>query len=142
MNVLEGAIEDAQFRHAAGSIPLRSRNGPGAVKLGFRPEDAELVDPGAEGALAGEIYVVEPLGNEVLVAVKVADELLNVRMPAGFDRPVGDRCAVRPVPDRSHLFDVQTGESLARPPGSSGATVPGADPEAAASLGKEREQHG
>src|SRR5690349_2070168 len=58
MNVLAGEIADGGFRHAAGTLPLPGVQARGRVSLGFRPEHAEL---GAEG-LAGEIYVVEPLG--------------------------------------------------------------------------------
>jgi multiple sugar transport system ATP-binding protein len=114
MNVLDGVIEDREFRHEAGAIPVADANGRGPAKLGFRPEHAELVEGGTPNALRGEIYVVEPLGNEVLVSVKIDDELLTVRMAAGFDRAVGAGCAVRPLDNRIHLFDAQNGESLAR----------------------------
>ncbi len=112
MNVLEGEIADGQFRHAAGLVPLSGREPPGPAKLGFRPEHATLVETGAPGALKAEIYVVEPLGNETLVTVKVADSLVNLRASAGFERPIGETCAVRPEPEHLHLFDTDTGAAL------------------------------
>jgi multiple sugar transport system ATP-binding protein len=109
MNVLAGEIADGGFRHPAGTLPLPGVQARGPVKLGFRPEHAEL---GAEG-LAGEIYVVEPLGNETLVTVRIAEDLINVRAGADFARPVGERCAVRPAGRHVHLFHSETEEALA-----------------------------
>jgi len=51
----------------------------GAVEIGLRPEDLGIVEPGTPGALAGEVYVVEPMGNETLVDVRVRGERLAVR---------------------------------------------------------------
>jgi multiple sugar transport system ATP-binding protein len=112
MNVLEGEIADGRFRHPAGTVSLQSRTRPGPAKLGFRPEHAGLAEPGAPGTLAAEIYVVEPLGNETLVTLKVADALVNLRASAGFERPIGEACGVRPEPEHVHLFDTDTGAAL------------------------------
>ena len=60
-----------------------------AVKLGFRPEHALLVEPGTHGAFDGEIYVVEPLGNETIVAVDVGGTVVNVRATADFTAAIG-----------------------------------------------------
>jgi multiple sugar transport system ATP-binding protein len=84
----------------------------GPVTLGFRPEHVELAPPG-NGGFAGEVYVVEPLGNETLVAVRAGDALVNVRAGADFARPVGERCALRPAPQQVHVFDRESGEALA-----------------------------
>src|SRR5262249_1049924 len=116
MNILSGEIADGAFHHAAGSLPLPAVAHAGPVKLGFRPGQAAVVDgtPAggtcgggtsggvtAGGALPGEIYVVEPLGNETLVAVNLEGTLVNIRQPAEFSMPIGTRCAVRPT--ASHL---------------------------------------
>jgi multiple sugar transport system ATP-binding protein len=114
MNVLLGEVAGGAFRHPAGELWLGPDRHRGPVRLGFRPEHGELVDPSTPDSLAGEIYVVEPLGNETLVTVSVAGELLNVRAPATFAGAVGERRGVRPAADRMHLFDVDTGEALAR----------------------------
>lgn len=120
MNILSGEIADGAFHHAAGSLPLPAVAHAGPVKLGFRPEHAALVDGapgggasgGAGGALPGEIYVVEPLGNETLVTVNLEGALVNIRQPADFSMPIGTRCAVRPTTSHLHLFDDKTGEAL------------------------------
>jgi ABC-type sugar transport system ATPase subunit len=117
--VLDGAIEDGSFRHAAGEMPVAGTNHTGPVKLGFRPESAEMTAPGEAGSLAGEVYVVEPLGNETLVAVTVGDEQVNLRAPAGFNPPVGERCGVRPDAGRLHLFDPETEAAISTAAGAS-----------------------
>jgi multiple sugar transport system ATP-binding protein len=115
MNLLDGEVADGAFRHPAGALPLERPAVRGPVKLGLRPEHLELVDAGTAGALAGEVYVVEPLGNETLVTVRVGEELLNVRAPADFARPVGHRCGVRAgAGAQIHLFDTESEEALDR----------------------------
>ncbi|MFI5018040.1 MAG: ABC transporter ATP-binding protein [Dongiales bacterium] len=112
MNILSGEIGDGAFHHAAGSLPLPAVSHAGPVKLGFRPEHATLVEATASGALPGEIYVVEPLGNETLVTIKLGDALVNIRQPADFSMPIGSPCGVRPAGRHLHLFDDETGEAL------------------------------
>jgi multiple sugar transport system ATP-binding protein len=112
MNVFDGEVADGAFHHDVGAVPLPSGAARGPAKLGFRPEHASLVERGAPGGLPAEIYVVEPLGNETVVTLKVGGTLVNVRAPAGFERPIGEACAVRPEPGCLHLFDSQTGVAL------------------------------
>ena len=109
MNVLHGAVEGGAFRHPAGDVRLAGPAADGPAVLGFRPEHVTIVEPGADAAVAGEIYVVEPLGNETLVAVKVHDELINVRAPADFAPTAGARCGLLPAARHLHLFDPDSG---------------------------------
>jgi multiple sugar transport system ATP-binding protein len=128
MNIVDGEVADGSFTHASGTVSLADAPVRGPVKLGVRPEHLDFVDPGTADALAGEIYVVEPLGNETLVTVRVDGQLLNVRAPATFDRPVGEHCAVRPAVRHLHLFDTESGDTLATAGrgGASGAATPAA----------------
>ncbi|HYX87435.1 MAG TPA: ABC transporter ATP-binding protein [Gaiellales bacterium] len=112
MNVLEGDAGGGRFRHPAGDIDIGSARHQGPVKLGFRPEHARITAAGEPGALAGEVYVVEPLGNETLVAITVGEGLVNLRAPAGFDPAVGAPCGVRPDPAHVHLFDPTSDASI------------------------------
>jgi multiple sugar transport system ATP-binding protein len=112
MNVLAGDVSEGAFRHPKGVVPLAGGPPARPAMLGFRPEHVRLVEPGAAGSLDGEVYVVEPLGNETLVAVKVGDEILNVRVAAGYDAPIGRRCGVSPTPGHLHLFDPQSEASI------------------------------
>jgi multiple sugar transport system ATP-binding protein len=112
MNVLAGDVVDGRFCRPSGNLALPAAGHRGPAKLGFRPEHAELVEPSSSGSLAGEIYVVELLGNETLVTIKTGDALVNIRQPADFSIPIGAPCGVRPITRHLHLFDAETGEAL------------------------------
>jgi ABC-type sugar transport system ATPase subunit len=81
--------------------------GPGAIVVGFRPHDVELVAPGA-GDLDGTVDLVESLGRELLVQVAIEAGVVRVLAPA--EAPVRDRDVVglRLRRDRLHLFDAAT----------------------------------
>ena len=112
MNILSGEIAEGAFRRADGKVAMPAGAPSGPVKLGFRPEHADLVDPSTTGVLPGEVYVVEPLGNETLVTIDLGGALVNIRQPADFAMPIGSRCAVQPAARHLHLFDQETGEAL------------------------------
>jgi multiple sugar transport system ATP-binding protein len=112
MNVLAGEVADGVFSRAEARVPIPAASHRGQAKLGFRPEHAELAEQSSNGSLPGEIYVVEPLGNETLVTIDVGGALVNIRQPADFSLPVGARCGVRPVARHLHLFDAETGDAL------------------------------
>ena len=108
----------------AGAVTLGRPARPGATKLGFRPEHAALVEPGAADALDGELYVVEPLGNETLAAVSVGEDIVNVRLPADYAGRAGERVGVRPERIHLHLFDpTPATPSARRRPGPSSDTI-------------------
>jgi multiple sugar transport system ATP-binding protein len=116
MNVLEGEITDAAFIHAQGSVALRDAPVRGRSKLGFRPEHGQIVAADAPGALRGEVYVVEPLGNETLITVTLAGELANLRAAAGVEPAIGTPVGIVPDRDHIHLFDADTGAAISAAP--------------------------
>jgi multiple sugar transport system ATP-binding protein len=116
MNVLEGDVSGPAFTHPAGTVALRDERVRGRAKLGFRPEHGQLVAPDAAGALGGEIYVVEPLGNETLITVALGDELVNLRAAAGVEPAIGTPVGVLPDRAHLHLFDADTGAAIGAAP--------------------------
>jgi multiple sugar transport system ATP-binding protein len=111
MNLLEGAVTDGRFQRGEGSIPVEKGTATERV-LGFRPEHAQITMRGAPDSFAGEIYVVEPLGSETLVSVKVGADRVNVRVWAGFEGQIGDQCGVRPDTSRVVLFEKDGGQLI------------------------------
>jgi multiple sugar transport system ATP-binding protein len=83
-----------------------------AVEIGLRPEDARIVEPGAPGAIEGAIFVVEPMGNETLVDVRVDGSRLTVRADRTFNARPGDRVGVAFDPANACFFD-QKGNTVA-----------------------------
>ena len=48
-----------------------------------------LVAPDQPCAMAGEVYVVEPMGNETLIDVRIGSERVTVRAGRGFRARIG-----------------------------------------------------
>jgi len=80
--------------------------------VGVRPEHLAIVAPGA-GHATGEIYVVELMGREQIVDVKVGERVLRAIAPPGFSAPVGGSVGLRAAVEHVHLFDPAGGERLA-----------------------------
>jgi multiple sugar transport system ATP-binding protein len=112
LNILPGALDRDRRAFVAGgaSIPLAASvfaacAAASVAELGVRPEDLRLCAPGQDGSLLGEVYVVEPLGNETLVEVRLAGSLLSVRTERGWDAPIGSPVGVRIDPATACFFD-------------------------------------
>jgi multiple sugar transport system ATP-binding protein len=116
MNVLKGEVTSGVFAHAQGSVDLGAESVRGPAMLGFRPEHAAMVAPGTPDSLAGEVYVVEPLGNETLITIALGDDLINLRAAAGVDPAIGTRIGLQPERGRLHLFDSETGAAIPAAP--------------------------
>jgi multiple sugar transport system ATP-binding protein len=101
MNVLDGTLAAGGVEFVIGDqrLPLgelaAACAAAGATALGVRPEDLEILPQGAPGALAGEIYVVEPMGNETLVDVRIGDQRVMARAAREFAAPIGSPIGVR-----------------------------------------------
>jgi len=110
--VVKAALTDSGLRVGGVTVALtpekRAACAAGAVtEIGIRPEDLTLVDSSAPGALQSEIYVVEPMGNETLVDVRVGDEHLSVRAGRGFTARIGSKAGVKFDADDSCFFDAK-----------------------------------
>jgi multiple sugar transport system ATP-binding protein len=102
MNVVEGAADRdggsfviGDQRLALGAELGAACAAAGATALGIRPEDIEIVPHGTPAALAGEIYVVEPMGNETLVDVRIGEQRVMARAAREFAAPIGSPIGVR-----------------------------------------------
>jgi multiple sugar transport system ATP-binding protein len=106
MNLIEGKIEGTGFVSGKFSVELDQvkKPGPGSMAtLGIRPEHIRLSPPGAS-ALAGVVDDVEPLGNEQIVTVVVAEVPLLVRVIEPTPPRPGDRVSIHFEPSALHLF--------------------------------------
>jgi multiple sugar transport system ATP-binding protein len=115
MNFLSGRIEDRtplRFSHNSFSLDLSpalagrlapARGRP--VTLGVRPEGITL---GSQPGFKAGVEVVEQMGNEVIVYLKMGGDTLIARVPPqGAPRP-GDSVTAGFAPDRIHFFDAET----------------------------------
>ncbi|TKJ46037.1 sugar ABC transporter ATP-binding protein [Candidatus Aerophobetes bacterium Ae_b3b] len=79
------------------------------VVLGIRPEHILINEK--EG-IDTEIYVVEPLGREILVSAKLGDSMIKVLTSPPFKANMGDRVRLSFNLDKIMLFDKKTEKSL------------------------------
>ncbi len=133
MNFLDGVLARAgglsfvaRGEDGEVAIPLPSAWSPRAaggleallgrpLTLGIRPEHVRVAPPGAPGAFAAPVQVVEPLGSEALLYLTVAGRLLVVRAPGDAPPPVDEPIGLVLDAQRLHLFDQPDGRSLLVP---------------------------
>ncbi|RME45823.1 MAG: ABC transporter ATP-binding protein [Chloroflexi bacterium] len=82
--------------------------GHGTVTLGIRPEDVTIADDG----IPGEVYVVEPLGRDDLVDVRIDDAHFHVLADPTLGLKMGDKVRLNFNTHKVQFFDPETEQSL------------------------------
>ncbi len=100
MNLLEGRFEDGHFVMDGLRIPVPRRHPEGPGFLGIRPEDATL-----DGEMAARVMVVEPLGRENLLTLRLGEVDLKVLVDQGVRPPLGGGVRLGYRQDHVHFFD-------------------------------------
>ncbi len=109
MNLIEGEMNSGSFVATGASIGGHTvADGP--VTLGFRAEDADVVEEG--GQINAPIYTLELLGDATMVSVRIGGALVSVKADKSFRAEIGDPVSIRVPPDICHLFDAGTGVRL------------------------------
>ncbi len=80
----------------------------GRVILGIRPEDVTIADEG----IGGEVYVVEPLGRENLVDVRIGEASVLALADPKVGLEVGQSVRIKCDAHKVQLFDPETEMSL------------------------------
>jgi multiple sugar transport system ATP-binding protein len=99
MNVLQAEVSEQGVHVAGATVPIDAARrqqclAAGVIEIGIRPEDIRLSESGRPGVLSGEVYVVEPMGNETLVDVRFGEQRLTMRAPKGFTAAIGSPLSV------------------------------------------------
>ncbi|UCF06176.1 MAG: sn-glycerol-3-phosphate ABC transporter ATP-binding protein UgpC [bacterium] len=127
MNFIEGEItgtEAPEVRTSFTGIPIPKRfsetlrgYSERSVTIGIRPEDIYLEKPEIPEvnlhACPAAVEVAEPLGNEIIFHLKCGDKEIVAREPSQTTYSVGDTVELFLNLDRIHLFESETGRSLA-----------------------------
>jgi len=82
--------------------------GRGPVILGIRPEDVTLSDDG----IPGEVYVVEPLGRDDLIDVRIGGASIHMLADPALGLRIGDTVRLAFNTRKVQFFDPQTEKSL------------------------------
>lgn len=112
MNLLDGDIQNGVFEAERVKIEALTANIRGPVHLGYRAEDARVVDAGS-GHINAPIYSVELLGDATMVTVRVGDTLASVKAAKDYRANIGDAVGIAIDPALCHLFDHENGTRIA-----------------------------
>ena len=105
MNVFDGVVRNGGIEALGARWPAAGGAEGQKVKYGMRPEHLE---PASSG-IAAEIVVVEPMGAETELVVKVGDTALTVMTRGRSKAGPGDRIFLAPDAVHAHLFDAASG---------------------------------
>ncbi len=117
MNFFAGHIDDDALRFTSGAmvLPLDDYRPDGTIRsgqdviLGVRPEQIKINDPEStdDHTIDAEVDVVEPMGADSLVWVKIDGHALSVRTEAGNLYSPGDKVKVSFNLSLASIFDAQ-----------------------------------
>ena len=106
MNLIDGQISGGVFRASNVEIPgLKAPDG--AMTMGFRAEDANVVESG--GQISAPVYTLELLGDATMVSIRVDGTLISVRADKNYRAEIGDPVSIHIPSEHCHLFDGKTG---------------------------------
>ncbi len=86
--------------------------GRGRVIMGIRPEHIRLAGSDETPDLEGEVYLVEPLGRDDLINVKVGETHFHFLVDPALKLSIGDRIGLKIDTSRVQFFDPETELSL------------------------------
>ncbi len=88
---------------------IQSRSQDKEIVLGIRPEDIKIDHKKGKEA---EVYVIEPMGMQVLVTVKLGNLQIRVLTTPPFTKKMGEKVKLHLNANKIHLFDKNTERSL------------------------------
>lgn len=109
MNLMDGAVSGGTFK--AEGVEVSGLAAPDAkMTLGFRAEDAEVVESG--GQINAPIYTMELLGEATMVSVRIGGSLVSVKADKNYRADIGDVVSIKVPMEHCHLFDAESGERV------------------------------
>ena len=82
--------------------------------MGVRPQDIIVYSDakGQKGLIKASLDVVEPLGDTMILDLKIGDYLVKALVSPDFKAQIGDELWLKISPNKVHLFDKKTGITL------------------------------
>lgn len=109
MNLVTGQMNAGTF--IGGDLKVGGLSAPdGACQLGFRAEDASIVETGGE--IHAAVYSMELLGEATMITVRVNGELVSVKADKEYRATIGDMVRISVPKEICHLFDDQSGARI------------------------------
>jgi multiple sugar transport system ATP-binding protein len=108
MNLIDGTIENGLFEAPHTRIAGLPTDLSGPITLGFRAEDAAIVEAGGE--IAAPIYSIELLGEASMVSYRIGSALVSVKGAKDYRAEIGQTVHAAVSPAICHLFDQASGK--------------------------------
>ena len=109
MNLVDGVISNKVFE--AEGIKITDLPYPdGEVTLGFRAEDADLVEE--EGQINAPIYTIELLGDATMLTVRVANTLVSVKARKDYRAEIGENVSISVPAPICQVFERASGNVI------------------------------
>ena len=110
MNLVEGRLADGTFEADGIRVTGLPSTADGAVTLGFRAEDASIVDGG--GQVSAPVYSIELLGEASMITWRLGEALVSVKASKEYRAEIGDIVDASVPAEICHLFDTKTGARI------------------------------
>ena len=110
MNVFDGVYQDGAVEALGARWPAAAQGASAGqkVKYGIRPEHLQV----AASGIGAEMVVVEPMGAETELLVKVQDQPLTIMTHGRSSARPGERVFLAPQAAHAHLFEAAGGQRL------------------------------
>ena len=110
MNLVSGRLENGAFETDGMRIEGLDAGHGGTngteVTLGYRAEDALIVDEGAaDASVRAPVYSMELLGDSTMVTVRAGGEMISAKADKDFRARIGEPISLAIPPGAVHLFD-------------------------------------
>ncbi len=110
--VLKGENFTIKLPDELGNIINSEIGEGGEVDLGIRPEHIYVSSAEEKDTIPVTVYVVEPLGTETIINVKMDDSIVKIKVPKEIDLMPGSKIWIKFDMDRIHVFDRKTGKAV------------------------------
>ena len=111
MNLIEGRLSDGIFEGQGIRVEGLPGDASGAVTLGFRAEDAEIVAD--RGQIAAPVYSIELLGEASMISYRLGEALVSIKAPKDYRAEIDEMVHASVPASICHLFDTASGRRIA-----------------------------
>ena len=110
MNLIDGTLGNGVFQSDEVRVEGLPAQASGKVTLGFRAEDAQIVD--TQGQIEAPVYSIELLGEASMITWRFGEALVSVKTSKDYRAAIGDVVNAHIPVDICHLFDTASGDRI------------------------------
>jgi multiple sugar transport system ATP-binding protein len=110
MNLIDGTLTGGIFEAPHVRIEGLPGGLSGPVTLGFRAEDARIVQ--GEGQVAAPVYSIELLGEASMISYRIGDALVSIKGPKEYRAEIDDVVHAAVPAAVCHVFDRTSGQQI------------------------------